>query len=709
MAKLKVRARAVDMLGRQQIAGVSTAIHEIFKNGYDAYATKIVADFYRKQQLLVIRDNGFGMTRSDFESVWLTLGTESKFKDEGKSPPIPYKFPNISTRKIMGEKGIGRLAIATIGPQVVVLTRSRRNDGLGKLVVALVNWRLFEAPSINIEEIEIPILEVKGGALPTNAEFAGLKESVLDNVAELGSRLGQARKRTIISETKDFRVDFEKMNNELGAPSLKKSSGTTFIVYPTDPVLESDIDDEIEESAPIIQKRLLGFTNSMNPQTKNANFEVFFRDRQKDGELVERIGAQTFFTPSEFKESADHHFEGAFDEYGTFEGKIKFYNKPSFAWSCLFPGQTAKTECGPYRISMAYVQGDVKDSKLPSEEFLRITTKLNRIGGLYVYRDGIRILPYGDSDFDFLDIEKRRSKSASDWFFSYRRMFGAIDTSSDENFNLIEKAGREGFRANKAYREFRLILMNFLRQLAIEFLRPHTASVYQEAKEEISRKKQVLAEREKRKAKLLDKFVSELNFFFEGTEQETSQLFVHELAVDVKEKAERYFKRSRGKEFRDFLLKLERDARRKLEHLRSNLSIKRPSGIGLTEEQQSDWQMYRKEFAHIEKTVIRVGQRRITRTIQSCLDRASVPIDQRERARQYVDGSLNTAEASASKALSAIKSEASLLQKEVLSSASRELSQLKSHLRLISEDFQKTPHKSFPGPDDLPPFSRTYS
>ena len=37
MARFRTSARSVDMLGRQQIAGVPTAVSEIFKNAYDAY------------------------------------------------------------------------------------------------------------------------------------------------------------------------------------------------------------------------------------------------------------------------------------------------------------------------------------------------------------------------------------------------------------------------------------------------------------------------------------------------------------------------------------------------------------------------------------------------------------------------------------------------------------------------------------------------
>ena len=41
MAKFRTMARAVDLLGKNQIADLPTAITEIWKNGYDAYGDKL--------------------------------------------------------------------------------------------------------------------------------------------------------------------------------------------------------------------------------------------------------------------------------------------------------------------------------------------------------------------------------------------------------------------------------------------------------------------------------------------------------------------------------------------------------------------------------------------------------------------------------------------------------------------------------------------
>ena len=144
MAKFRTRARAVDMLGRQQIAGIPTAISELFKNAHDAYATAAIVDYFRSDGLFVLRDDGTGMSRQDFEGRWLTLGTESKLAAQlaKHEPPRPEQ----ARRAVLGEKGIGRLAIAAIGPQALVLSRPLRDGVLGDLVVALVHWGLFETP-----------------------------------------------------------------------------------------------------------------------------------------------------------------------------------------------------------------------------------------------------------------------------------------------------------------------------------------------------------------------------------------------------------------------------------------------------------------------------------------------------------------------------------------------------------------------------------
>jgi len=179
MAKFKTRARTIDMLGRQQIAGIPTAISELFKNAHDAYADYVEIDFFRSDRLFVLRDDGMGMTREEFENRWLTIGTESKLNS--KTMPLPEPDASKIQRTMLGEKGIGRLSIAIIGPQVLVLTRAKRDSGFHNLVAAFLNWGIFEVPGIKIEDIEIPIKEFSKGNLPSAKDIREMVDEFSKN------------------------------------------------------------------------------------------------------------------------------------------------------------------------------------------------------------------------------------------------------------------------------------------------------------------------------------------------------------------------------------------------------------------------------------------------------------------------------------------------------------------------------------------------
>ena len=71
------------MLGRQQIAGIPTAISELFKNAHDAYAERVEVDYYRRDGLFVLRDDGSGME-----------GTNSS-TDGSRSQPRPASSESV--------------------------------------------------------------------------------------------------------------------------------------------------------------------------------------------------------------------------------------------------------------------------------------------------------------------------------------------------------------------------------------------------------------------------------------------------------------------------------------------------------------------------------------------------------------------------------------------------------------------------------------
>jgi hypothetical protein len=634
MAKINVRARAVDMLGRQQIAGIPTAIHELLKNAHDAYATAVDVDYYRTDKMLLIRDDGFGMTKDDFEGRWLTLGTESKVGANTRGAAYWDGLMKLPPRPIMGEKGIGRLAIAAIGPQVLVVTRALRDDGLHPAVVALVNWRLFEVPGIDLADVEIPVIELSGDEMPDAAVLSKLADQVRENLTAMGDSIPQNQHEAILADLALLNFDPGALQQRLEGPKLGGDGhGTQFFIRPSAAILSDDIDAGTVDTASPLEKMLLGFSNTMMPDAEDPPVRTLFRDHREDGRVSELIGGRAFFTPDEFK-TADHHIEGEFDEFGQFKGQVSVYHQQPVEHIIQWPRSTGKrTDCGAFRIRFAYVQGRPTESRLPAEEWAMISGKLNRIGGLYVYRDGIRILPYGNSDFDFLNIERRRTKSAQDWFFSYRRIFGAVEISHSRNADLVEKAGREGFRSNKAYREFTSILESFFERLAIDFFRPTSTfgDNFNAIKQQLTKEAELLARREKQIRARRKQFSDQLNVFFDALEKGLPSSSASMQVSDLETKVTQISAMADAQLAAQALLDLEGEARGAAEILRNAYVIARPRGVGMTKTQQRDWAAYLRNFERLEAEVFRPLEVAIDDAISAAATGALAAVDRRRR------------------------------------------------------------------------------
>jgi hypothetical protein len=246
MAKIQTRARAVDMLGRQQIAGIQNALSELFKNAHDAYADHATVDFFQDfggedVGFLVVRDDGVGMTYNDFIDKWLVLGTESKATRTSQS----FIPDGATERPITGEKGIGRLAIALLGDQTLILTRAVREDGTHDLVVALVHWGLFEIPGLNLDDVEVPVATVKDGKLPDNAMLADLRQQLVDCVERVSQKKSINLQR-ILDDIDGFQPDLESVylflseREDTHLSLAGHGTGTHFLVAPTNPIIRLD-------------------------------------------------------------------------------------------------------------------------------------------------------------------------------------------------------------------------------------------------------------------------------------------------------------------------------------------------------------------------------------------------------------------------------------------------------------------------------------
>lgn len=657
MAKFKTRARAVDMLGRQQIADISTAISELFKNAHDAYSDHVEVDYFSSDNLLVIRDDGFGMTKDEFENRWLVLGTESKLDSELHNKM--FKPSNKPKREIMGEKGIGRLAIALLGSQVLVLTRSQKENNLSDLTMCFIHWGLFEIPSLNLDDLDFPITVISSGTLPSEEDVNDLIQLNRKLVGSLQKKYPKCDFKTVLDDMRNFLVDPVDLDNFLEGISLKNNgAGTHFIITPANEEIRLEIEREQHSKTKEFSKFLLGFCNSIFATETLPPMETAFRYWLSDVAHEDLIGPNEFFTKRDL-ECADQYICGDINEYGQFKGIVRVYEKEYadhvISWN---KGAGKETLCGPFKIEFGYLQGNLSDSNADPDDYTIINTKLDQIGGIYVYRDGIRILPYGNTDFDWLNIETRRNKGMTHYFFSYRRIYGAVCLTKADNRKLQEKAGREGFQKGKAYRQLKDILENLFIQLAADFFRKDAdfGDYFRNRKTELNRLEDARRKRDKQVGTKKRKLATALVLFFQNTSQGLPKAEIDTLRQEVLERMKSASKIDNPDEAAEELLKAENDANQHLAEVRQSYQIAKPRGVGLSKQLDRDWSAYLSEQEHLEAELFSPFSKEVAESLGKMAEEARLYIDQRRRLKSLIDQVVKDKG-------SDVKSEASMLEK----------------------------------------------
>jgi signal transduction histidine kinase len=485
-------------LGREQIADCPTAISELWKNAYDAYATAVALHIYDSElPMAAVVDDGHGMNKTEFIDKWLVVGTESK--TSGQATPEADRN-GLPLRQKQGQKGIGRLSSAFLGPLLLIVSK-RRDDAF---TAALVDWRLFENPYLYLQDIEIPVIEfAQKEALFAN--IPAMVETLRSNL--IGNADDEGRKARVTAAWTTFDALEEETNRPLTRLAIEsaidglkleprhfeqwplwrdeKQSGTILLISDITFDLEAQLANRIhpedadaaKQSTDRLFQTLSNFTDPfidpLNKKEDSLAVKFDFSVTAWSGLIRTPIISSVREFDYQNLEDLEHVVEGEIDEHGVFSGRIKAFGH----WldgNVIVPpkGKVSSREnskVGAFHIRLGTFQQEARSSSHPPEIHKKLLEQSDKYGGLMVFRDGLRVMPFGREDNDFFEIEKRRSLHAGRYFWSNRRTFGRVAITRERNFNLKDKAGREGIIDNKSAKIFRDLVENLLIKTAYDY------------------------------------------------------------------------------------------------------------------------------------------------------------------------------------------------------------------------------------------------
>ncbi len=456
-------ARLITMLGDQLIKNELIALVELIKNSYDADASWVKVsfiDFTADYSLtatskIVIEDDGCGMNADILKNHWLNPATPEKLRRKAVGARTG------KGRILQGEKGIGRFAIFKLGKTITITTRRQRQDDTGHFIdegESIENTLLYDFSKYD------------DNFLTENGQD---KDLFLEN---LQVKLSQASPSVIVC--KDI---------ILGTTKRKRSPHGTIIEISNlktkwTPLRVSRVQSEVGKLQPIFQKRASsdfgvwiykdnqlheaqeGYKEKLNNCLENKS--VF---KITDGRYLATDNTIDFKINGQ---SVHLSFEDA-DITG-----LKQFEK--------FTTPAYKTECGSFQFEFYIFDFNV-DSENPSKYFLDSSDKkIIREHRIYLYRDGLRVMPYGDPEDDWLRIDIARGTIRADEFLSNDQVVGCVYISQAENPKLVDKTNREGLiEDGRALEDFITIL-----QLILKYLRKKPFAQYlidKQRKNEIDR------------------------------------------------------------------------------------------------------------------------------------------------------------------------------------------------------------------------------
>ena len=481
--QLKIRpyARLLSMLGDQLIKNEIIALVELIKNSYDADADfcEVAFDNFSDEYVessksrIIISDNGTGMSYSIVTKHFL-------------DPATPIKKQNDSVRYTkngricQGEKGIGRFSMLKLGKKVTVYSKEANTDVVHQLIFNFEDYdnefleKAGKETEVFLDELNIRYEAKELTDIPfddnTLAKFGH------GTIIVIQSLKGSWDKEKIIQLKSDL-LKFSPLEIDDSVPRVSRDFNVTI---KKNGVLDIYYEDEIERLRDLVaSKALYKISGKYNEETTKISFK--YNEAGSDTKkVVVRLKRQG---------EANNPLEislWALPLFKQLEEKYDIDNQ--------------KTMCGSFNFEFYifdFAASQAEDYGLNPEE-----KKLVRNLRIFLYRDDVRVQPYGSTDDDWLQIDRKRATARASQMFSNDQLIGLIKITKSNNYNLKDKTSREGIiEDGKAFEQLTTIVRTFL-----SLVRTNLYQTYVFSKE-----KRKNADEERKK--------TEVNASFEGLEK----------------------------------------------------------------------------------------------------------------------------------------------------------------------------------------------
>ncbi len=390
--QFKVSSALKNIIGSDLIPDDYIAIFELVKNSYDAHATHVNITFkniYSSDARIIIEDNGKGMNYDDLINKWLFVAYSAK-KEGTEEDSYNYRDRIKIRRAYAGAKGIGRFSCDKLGAELYLETV--KDEPIPKTETLLTEWDKFEADLkeefINISVLHETIKSVSESSYHgTKLEISKLKSSWnRDKLLVLKDSLARLINPNSSSDD-EFQITLS-VADEIVEDKVQVEKNKKKADHPKSPLDQSQVE----------------YFRIVNGKVRNLIFEALEIRTSFIQSFVEQDIIRT-----ELYEAGELVYK--IIEVNPFE------DLSDISFALYFLNQSAKNTFSR-RMGMQPVE----------------------YGHVFVYKNGLRIYPYGERGEDPLKMDIRKSQGYAR-NLGTREVIGYISIEGG-NDNLRETSSR---------------------------------------------------------------------------------------------------------------------------------------------------------------------------------------------------------------------------------------------------------------------------
>jgi signal transduction histidine kinase len=423
---LRPRARLMLTLGLELISSEAVAISELVKNSYDADATTVLISLREGENgestSLLILDDGVGMSPDAITRNWFEPATPNRRRRK-VSP---------SGRRSLGEKGIGRFAAAKLSHELQMVSHAQ--DSSADEAEVHADWDVFADENAYLDQISIPWLT---------------------RPAKVFTPLGEAAQLWNTALRRHDHPDVPE-----GAPPNPNHGTALWMIN-----LRERWDEQLAAEVSRTLQRLISPAADEALENSQRDFRILL-------DLPPHLGIfGGWITPPEELGRPHYRLNALVDGGGhaLIEMRLRGEGESREPLEIDLFGEDGQTpSCGPFSLNLRVWDRDrealAEISGSTSYQEMRKT--LDHAAGVSIYREGFRVLPYGETGDDWLELDRRRINNPSKRL-SNNQIIGAVNISRDDNPGLVDQSNREGIVEGPALADLRRLIREIILLLEV--------------------------------------------------------------------------------------------------------------------------------------------------------------------------------------------------------------------------------------------------